>query len=1081
MGKGSSGGNSVSTTSGPPEAFMNAYTNVVNRAKTQSETPLQQYGGDYLAGWTPDQLAAFQNIRGSADQLQNFGTPAQSYIDEATGSVRNAQRPLWENVQQFQTPGGGGSSMENPGAEGGPLGGPQTSPNLGGPLGGPSVSPNLGGQAPHGWSDTGTAVDQYLNPYISQVVNATQNQFDVSNQRQQDDLVGSAIKAGAFGGDRASVAQAVLAGEQQRNQAPIIADLYNRGYSQALDTFQQQQQQELGADQANAWLNMQGAGALGNLGSLATNAKLGGINASLSGSNALLGIGSAQQGQNQAELNIPYQEFIQRQQYPANQIRWLSEIVGGLPSSGGSSTTQYPSPSTASQLGGLGMTGLGVVGGTGGFGANGWLTNMFSGGGGGFDMGAAMASPDWLTAGFERGGSVGHNDGGIVIPFPKRRAHGGRLPFNDNYEPQRQRATGTYAPGGIVAGPISFANFGGSDDGSKDTGKAVSPDLGHFGRSLASGLSALSSPLGLGIALGFARDGRLGTMRDVGRGIARNVRDWFSPDDGMSTQDPFGFHDPKSFSDFYGYDSEGGPATTDPGGAMGGHGGTSDGGGNSDPDGNGNWADGGVVDDTDKNPEPRKPVYRPDPNRIRKPLQSEPVVPRHPRPNKHYLDQYPPAATVFRADGGIVHRAEGGEAERDWFSTPLRHLLNPTKRREALHDRLSAQYELSKGYTPDPSMPAPGITEFDDQGGIGLPPPASLAQPADALPMPPTPRPQDGGVAAFTPSATGEELPMPPTPRPDAPTDGGVVPPPYGVNYEPPKRSGRADEVRKGAVWDALTEAGLATMAGQSPHALSNIGAGGLRGTRVLREAGERADRIEAREDERSDTGAYRRATLDQQARRMSDAADEARKRIQMQTKHHADQAEHQAATRAETERYHREQAGIQKTQAAKGFWEPVRALENEDGTPQTDENGVPVGIWKDRQTGQEKVGALADPGLRAKGAQGTTMAISKQLIADGAAADMKEALQIQRDPGGKNASSINTAQERIALQAAKADPEYQSDSKATIERWRSYYGLKGGGQVPDAAIAALRKDPSLASQFDAKYGKGSAARYLKP
>lgn len=36
-----------------------------------------------------------------------------------------------------------------------------------------------------------------------------------------------------------------------------------------------------------------------------------------------------------------------------------------------------------------------------------------------------------------------------------------------------------------------------------------------------------------------------------------------------------------------------------------------------------------------------------------------------------------------------------------------------------------------------------------------------------------------------------------------------------------------------------------------------------------------------------------------------------------------------------------------------------------------------------------------------------------------------------------------------------------------------------GGGGVPDGAVAMLKKNPTMAAQFDAKYGAGASARYL--
>src|ERR1019366_7063953 len=80
-----------------------------------------------------------------------------------------------------------------------------------------------------------SAVEQYMSPYTSNVVNATQSQFNNQNAVQGNSLIGQAIASGnAFGGDRAGVAAGNLANQQQMAQAPVIAGLENQGYAQAL-------------------------------------------------------------------------------------------------------------------------------------------------------------------------------------------------------------------------------------------------------------------------------------------------------------------------------------------------------------------------------------------------------------------------------------------------------------------------------------------------------------------------------------------------------------------------------------------------------------------------------------------------------------------------------------------------------------------------------------------------------------------------------------------------------------------------------------------------------------------------------
>lgn len=155
-----------------------------------------------------------------------------------------------------------------------------------------------------------------------------------------------------------------------------------------LGEFNTQQQAQIGAQEAQGWLN-QGAGyAMGNLG-------LESQQAALSGAGALYGMGTAQQGLAQEQLNIPYQMFQQQQAYPFQTAGWLTSEALGLGSGmGGASSTTYPGPSMFGQIAGAGLAGLGAYG----LGSQmGWW-----GGGGGPQDFAANA----------RGGRVGRAPGG---------------------------------------------------------------------------------------------------------------------------------------------------------------------------------------------------------------------------------------------------------------------------------------------------------------------------------------------------------------------------------------------------------------------------------------------------------------------------------------------------------------------------------------------------------------------------------------------------------------------------------------------------------------------------------------------
>lgn len=192
---------------------------------------------------------------------------------------------------------------------------------------------------------TSAQIQQYQSPYTQSVVNATEAQFNNQNAQQQAQLSGNAVAQGALGGNRVGVAQANLAGQQQLAQAPTIANLYNQGYNTALQTAQQQQQ-----NQANA------AYSLGNLG-------VAGQNAALTGAGAQINAGTLQQQTQQAQDTASYNQYLQQLAFPYQQAQFLASL--GVPTLGamggsqsGASQSTAPGPSPWGQAAGVGLTAL---------------------------------------------------------------------------------------------------------------------------------------------------------------------------------------------------------------------------------------------------------------------------------------------------------------------------------------------------------------------------------------------------------------------------------------------------------------------------------------------------------------------------------------------------------------------------------------------------------------------------------------------------------------------------------------------------------------------------------------------------
>ena len=210
---------------------------------------------------------------------------------------------------------------------------------------------------------TPTSYQDFMDPYMEDVIARTQQDIADKGRQQQNQAQASAVGSGAFGGSRQAVLQGQIAADTMDQQARTGAQLRSQGFAQAQSAAQQAAAQQLRQAQLSGQLGVSQAG-LGQLGQ-----QMG-----VQDINTLLGIGGLQQGQAQKQLDVDRANLLAEQALPYQQVGFMSDIFRGVPALQSTySTTSTPPPSRTSQLMGLGIAGLGAIGSAGGFG------NFFSG------------------------------------------------------------------------------------------------------------------------------------------------------------------------------------------------------------------------------------------------------------------------------------------------------------------------------------------------------------------------------------------------------------------------------------------------------------------------------------------------------------------------------------------------------------------------------------------------------------------------------------------------------------------------------------------------------------------------------
>jgi hypothetical protein len=365
-----------------------------------NQNPYQPYAGQRVAGFTPMQAQGFQNVANQqvAGQIGEGSNIASQVGQTAMGAFGQGQQ-LGQAAQGYGGQ-GAGYGAQGAGMSGMGFGAGQRFENMA--------------------TDPG-AQRSFMSPYMQNVVDFQKQgairDYDIAQQTRN----AQAARRGAFGGSRAAVVDA----EANRALMNQLGGIQATGTQQAFADAQKQMQfgadlglRGLGAGYQGLGLGIQGAqtglqgiqGAtaagqygLQGLGQSTQAAQLlGQLGASQFAqqrdiTNDMMRAGAVQQGQQQQGLDVGYQDFLKSQNYPYQQLAFGSDMLRGLPLSQTAGTFYNAPPSTASQLGGLGTTALGIYGMSGGFkapgGANGGMVGK------GYANGGLMAIQNYRDGG----------------------------------------------------------------------------------------------------------------------------------------------------------------------------------------------------------------------------------------------------------------------------------------------------------------------------------------------------------------------------------------------------------------------------------------------------------------------------------------------------------------------------------------------------------------------------------------------------------------------------------------------------------------------------------------------------------
>ena len=359
--------------------------------------PYQPYSTnpqDYVAGFSPLQQQSYTAAANLAPASQ-IGTGTDFATQAGQGMLNSAGVAYGYGAQ--------GSQYGQQGANLGISGGAQYG-GLGAQYGGQGAGYGAQGAsmgAAYGMNATDpNAVQAYMNPYLqATLAPALQLQQQQFGQQQMANQA-QATQQGAYGGGRSAVMQGLNQQNQALAQNQLVSGAYNQAYNTANQNMQAASQlgmQGSGLGIQGSQAGMQGAGVglqgvgtqLAGTGQGMQGAQVGlqgvagaqaGYQGAINAANSLNALGNSQFGQQsqaaqlqnqmgtqqqanqQQVINQNVQNYAMAQQYPYQQMGFLSNMIQGLPLASTSTMGYQAPPSSVSQLSGLGLTGAAAYG-----------------------------------------------------------------------------------------------------------------------------------------------------------------------------------------------------------------------------------------------------------------------------------------------------------------------------------------------------------------------------------------------------------------------------------------------------------------------------------------------------------------------------------------------------------------------------------------------------------------------------------------------------------------------------------------------------------------------------------------------